>query len=495
MGVGFLAFLDEFRYEQSWLLLQNILDLEFKAAVKSVFSAHGRPGDVVIKTIPAALQFASAKLMGIDYFGSNNSYPLFLFNFIVYCFNLVIIYRLALQLIGNNTTALFSVLLFSSLTNSHLYLRHALPYDAGLLILLFSIYLLIKWQKGAALSQQRSFVLGIISCLGCLTYPGYVSLLLASFVFLLCYDATCRVVRFRFVPALYYSSGVIITLLTCEILSRLGDSSYLYSALGLSVSVTQGSFEECFVFLFKYLIEVEKMTGGVLILGLLGFGSIAARSLATRKHSDDSSVICLGVSLAGTYIIYAAAGYFFETAVFYGRLIHQYLPFICIFTAFVAQKILLDLRIGHAVIFATSALCIANFIISLNSYSLFSYPRDIGWEVLNRFPSHQVDAVCEYANGWSVIPASDSRKTRRVDPDMVMAHSQTVLCVNCCVFFPLDDFTKYREFRGASDLRLLESAPHFQGFKGYQYEGQNIAQREYLDKLDLKIKIFTQALS
>ena len=69
--------------------------------------------------------------------------------------------------------ALISVVLFSTLTNSYLYLRHALPYDMSLLIFYVIIYKIVIYTEENSLSFKKSLLIGICSFFGFLVYPGY----------------------------------------------------------------------------------------------------------------------------------------------------------------------------------------------------------------------------------------------------------------------------------------------------------------------------------
>src|SRR6185295_17018051 len=124
-------------------------------------------------------QYASAKLFGLYYYENMNSYPLFLFNFLIYCLILVVHYRFSRLIFKDNILALISVLMYSALTNSYLYLRHALPYDMSLLILYQVFYVVVKNAEVNIFTYKQSFILGLISFFGYIVYPGYFTLFLA----------------------------------------------------------------------------------------------------------------------------------------------------------------------------------------------------------------------------------------------------------------------------------------------------------------------------
>src|ERR1700712_3836183 len=126
IGSGFLAFPDEFRYERSGLAVKYASQLQIRKAVNAIFSTQGRPGDALIKTVPNFVQAVTSHLFHLNHYESGNSYPLFIFNFIIYC--LILFYHLKVSrlLIKDELSAWFGVLLWCCLTNSYMYLRHAM---------------------------------------------------------------------------------------------------------------------------------------------------------------------------------------------------------------------------------------------------------------------------------------------------------------------------------------------------------------------------------
>ena len=157
--------------------------------------------------------------------------------------------------------ALISVLLFSTLTNSYLYLRHALPYDTSLLIFYLVIYKIVIYTEENSLSFKKSLIIGICSFLGFLVYPGYFPLFIVGLFLLFFNNISKKNIFKKIYYSSYYILGSILCLIIFEKISRLVGRSYILDAIGLSKTITQGSFEESFVFIFKYLFEVEGLTG------------------------------------------------------------------------------------------------------------------------------------------------------------------------------------------------------------------------------------------
>lgn len=483
IGDGFLAFPDEFRYAQSGSMLKNLSEKDIKSSIINIFSAQGRPGDVLIKTIPNSVQFVTAKIFGLSYYERNNSFPLFIFNYLVYIGILVLTYRLGYHILKNNILTLFSVLTYGLFTNSYIYIRHALPYDASLFICLFVIYKLIVSIDDVKMTFSKLLCLGFCSFFGYLVYPGYIPLYIISLIILF-YKFRLNNLRIILSQLLFYSLGSIACLSLFELLSRFGGSSYINSALHLSTTVTQGSFEESFVFFIKYLIAVENLSGIILLISLVLFYSSLIKYFVMKDIENNSLILVLGTSILGLYLLYASTGYYLSKVVFYGRLIHQYLPFLCIFMAVSLNNTFNNSRIKYGFLLIISIVGIYNFIISIEYYKSYSYPRDVSWNLIKEYPNAKINTIFEYENSWSVMPKPTNFKPIQNE------ESNQIYLINCCYFYPINNLEKYHEFKPNSNLKYYKSYNHFLNFKAYQYEGYSIQEREYLDRLSFKIKVF-----
>ena len=154
------------------LLFKIFRILKLVAAVKAIASTQGRPANAILNLIPITLQYITAHIFNLNYYESQNSYAVFVYNFIIYCLILLVHFRFSKLLLNDSYLALASVVLFSTLTNSYLYLRHALPYDTSLLIFYLVIYKIVIYVKEDSLSFKKSFLAGTCSFFGFLVYPG-----------------------------------------------------------------------------------------------------------------------------------------------------------------------------------------------------------------------------------------------------------------------------------------------------------------------------------
>ena len=114
------------------------------------------------------------KNFGLYIYEPSNSFSLFIFNYVVYVLLMFLHFKFSKLLFKNDLYCYCSVLFFSCLTNSYVYLRHAVPYDLSLLIIYFCLYKIILNIKKESLTNKDLIGFGFLAFLGYLTYPGYV---------------------------------------------------------------------------------------------------------------------------------------------------------------------------------------------------------------------------------------------------------------------------------------------------------------------------------
>ena len=491
-GVGLFAIHDEFRYQRAGELLQDASVHDYKSAVHRLFEAKGRPGEVLLKTVAIGLQTASAKLFGKSTYQSANAGSLFLFNFLIYLGVLYYLYRIAMLLLDHKEASLFAVLIYSTLTNSHLYLRHALPYDTSLWLLLAVLYQVLRLTASDAPNRPWTlFLNGALAFLSYLVYPGYVLLFLVVAFMLVFHKFELNRVKERAVKVLYFVAGSVACLAFFEALSRFAGTSYIERALYLSTTIKEGSFEESFRFLFTYLYEVEGITGSFLLLGFLATTLLVIRLALVQQLSRVAPFVLLFGSLTALYIAYAGAGYFFQKVVLYGRLLHQFLPFLALFLAFALHELFNKTQPKNRAFLITSALAMASFFVNLVDYRSVAYPRDVLSALVEERAQTRLRFYNEFEKNWTYVSTLTSADFERMDTTSDASSTVPLMTmVNCCFFYPVDSMENYHPFHAPKDAQRVRNERHFLNFKAYQYEGQNPSCRELLDELDFHIQVY-----
>ena len=265
-------------------------------------------------------------------------------------------------------------------------------------------------------------------------------------------------------------------------------------AIGLSKTITQGSYEESFVYILKYLFEVEGLTGIILLISLPIFCFIMVYQIKNKPFKQYSLIMLLSIALIGMYLTYASAGYFFHKVVFYGRLLHQYFPFICIFSIYSINELLIKItRKNELILIIISIIFIVNFGFNFINYNSFSYPRDICWQLVKANKLNYVGNCFEYDDRWPVMPKGKELIYYDIRGKRINSIQYIILDGNSFngPIYLVNDLTKYHIFNPNDNYHLLESKPSFMNFKAYQYDsGANMIDRHYMDKNVYKLIYF-----
>ncbi len=504
MGPGFKHNDDENLYTTSGTALKYISEFKIDSAINSIFLTKGRPASSIINLVPNAIQYVTARIFNLYYYETKNNYPLFIYNFIIYCFILILFYKIAKFLLKDTLLSLLCVLIYCTLTNSYIYLRHAYPYDASLLILLYVLFKTFKYEKNESLTSFKSLLLGLISFFGFLVYPGYFTLFLVCFLFFF-FNCLSKANIFKKTQyAFFYFLGSIICLFLFEVASRLGGRSLISDALTLSNTIDNGSFEESFSFIIKYLFSVEHINGIIIIIGLALFCFILLYNIRfyinNNKFSDkpipqnkfiriNSDLLLLGSLIIVIFLAFASSGYFFHKMVFYGRLVHQYILFLIIFAVFSINYLLDKItKKKNLILFLISILFIIQFSVNFSTYKSLGYPRDIVWDLSKKYDLKKIKSVFEFDDQYSQVEA-------------VMYHSRyferknllpnNIIILNCFEYNCPYDFSEYHPYTPEKNYHLIAVKPHFLTFKAYQFEGYGIMERKNLEKINLQIKIYS----
>lgn len=522
IGNGFFALNDEYRYLQSGNAIKNLAAADLQSSANNLFSAKGRPGEIVVKIIPTTVQVVTAKLLGKDVYDPGNSFPLFLFNFLTYAGILFYMYRISYHLLKNKLFALLGLLVYSSLTNSHIYLRHALPYDTSLLLFLFVMYDIIlhierhgeqranltvnqhsgqnaghpqdQPQEIAGLqSTLRLFLLGALGFFSYTIYPGYILLYLVIVFILFFYQFNFASIKPKILQVIYFGLGSASCLLLFEALSQFAGTSYIGSALYLSSTIKEGSFDETLVFLLRYVIQVEFLSGIMIMIGFILSCITIVKLLAKREYEKNSLAILLFLGLTSIYLMYAGSGYFFNKVVLYGRLIHQFIPFLCIFFAYSLHTLFANNTMKRSLVLLVSVVALVNFFVVFGNYMSVSYPRDMVSSLIHEYPTAKLDFTCEYENHFSYADRLSSSDVEKFESrDMSDSNPEKITMVNSCFMYPLDDLEKYVAYDPTPAQTLLRSEIHFMNFKAYQFEGYKPEERDLFDALNFRIDIYSE---
>lgn len=479
IGKGFLALPDEMRYFTSGKAVTNFMNLRVGAGINALFNTHARPGDALLKMIPHYFQIKLAEFNNIPLYSPQNSYPLFIYNFLILVWIEIILYQFYVLIFKDKLKAIFNVLIFSCLTNSFIYLRHALPYDESLLFFYLTLYLLIKQTLYNKMNIIKYFLLGALAFFSYLCYPGYFPLYLIIIGYLFFKGLSRQSFIKNTFNSIYFGLGSLSLLLLIEFTANKVGESYLKDAAILSQTIIQGSFEESYIFIFKYLFEAEFIAGYLLIISIVTIAFILIFKFreSIKKFGPDLILI---ISIATIiYLFYATLGFFFHKFVMYGRLIHQYLPIISFFGTLFVFKLIGDKKY---LLLLISVAYILSLIYNIYQFNGVVYPRDKSWELSKKYNLKNIENIYEYKRCYPEFPLDQFNDKHN--------KNNKILTLNLAYIPHPSNKNQYTKFHNQKKYKLMYSKPHFNNLKSYQFEGFTVQERTYTDQMKLNVSIY-----
>ena len=448
---------DERRYIYALWFWKDILHGQFFNVFSCLFEVQGRPGFVLISAFPAALQILLAHLHLI----STTSLHFFdlpsVFNVFITLVNSVVFYGILKILVQESYLAATGTVVYSLLVNSNVYIRHLVPYDWSLALFLIVILLMLKQVSTSSQRPGIAVLGGALSALGAMVYPGYYALVLIVFLF------WAGASRFDLKKMGFYLGGFFGVIASVEILSEVLRKSYLMECLVVSDTVKHGSFAEGFLYIIRYLKDVEGLIGLVLF-------SLFLLYVIYFWTKDRGPLRWLVAAALLVYASHAILGMIFLKMVFYGRCLHLYFPFLVL-----AAIRLLSLIPGEnykkAVAIFLLAASVISFIPFARAYSQLTYPRDLYFKYLSQIPDNKIL--------W--ILSDDI-----VNPSAYKDHSAVAL--NMHSYFDLKE--SYFNIRPPGNMVLVALGAHPLNFSSYAFENYGPEERRRLRTRKYQMKIY-----
>ena len=494
MGAGVMTFPDESRYYESMNAVECKGD--FVSFCTSISQVQGRPGDALWRMVPAGLQVLLAKATGLDPHDPSSLLIPVAFNYLIVLGSLLLFYRIALLLLRHHTAALLSTVAYGCLVNTNLYMRHVLPYDAALFTFFANIYwvLRLKHQPGRR-TKRAEFYIGALSGLTFAIYPGYNPAVVVAWLLLLEKEALLAFNWKKLLgTSVRYGAGVVAVFGTFQLLYMVADKSYIEDCIMLSQSVTQGDFEEGFSFLFKYLFKAEQTLGylltglGAVAVPVLLFRLLKGRLSAARITALLSDNI-LVISMTLAFLHYAYSVYYLEKLVFYGRILHLYIPFFIL----LIFKVLYPVHSTRNWQFVPVALVA---LVALYSFSVFAVQYHRIVYPITFLNQHNHDYPTAKITAKEQTGTANTGDYYRVLDGMLRqpeaAGQPQVMLVNMGFLYPIRDEGWCNEVPVPATYQLTYSGPHFITMPAYYFEGWRIAERDVIDRCQYQCRVYEQ---
>ena len=497
LGRGALADYDERRYFESFAAVRALARADWPAFAHALSSTAARPVDALWRCLPAAAQLALARCAGWDMY----AYPSLLIptalNWLTTVLAAWYFLGICRQLLAGAAAArewaLVAAILYASLANTSLYVRHVVPYDGALLLLLALMFWVLR-QPVPPRAGWFWFRLGLGAGALLLFYPGYYAgpaLLLAPL--LNWRRPFAWAFRFRW-QLLALGGGFCLPLLAAEGLSRLGHAPpYWAVSYDLSRHVLQGDPAEGYSFLFRYLWQVENGLG-ILLLALLALATGQAgwhwRWAALGEimpRTARQKVLSAALLLFLTHCTAAAVG---RSIVWYGRLLHLYLPWLVL--AGVAGLAVARQRWAAGAGLAACVVGVVSYGAFFRSYQRVLYPPDIiaAYSLGCRSP--------QQLRYYNAVPVPDKlrfpvRGPRAAQPSRCppsTRHRDSLLVlINFADLYPPNGVSQVPLPAFGAAARILVDGPHCSSFPAYGFEGLGPAERATAARRQFRLQV------
>jgi hypothetical protein len=483
---GALGISDEERYLTTFHVLIDLEKGDLESFAKDFVGPWGRPGNNILRMIPMLIQFFLYKSYNLDPYNPDSLIVPMISNVIFSLILLFLFYRIALIIYnGNFTPAFISTVVYALLTNSNFYMRHILPFDTSLIMFFLAIYLVIKpLEADSGCSIKTSIYAGLLAGMGFSIYPGYYFLPAVILILLVFRRPEKRFSRLRLIEYSVFGVSVFSILLFYEVVARLGGMSYYSTLRELAPTITMGSFEEGFTFIAKYLVKVERAAGIlILVLTITYFIKSTASMLKRRAFDLSNKLHLMSYAVLIAFLFHASLSVVFHKMVFYGRLLHMYMPFVVMVSISVISEInhLKIRRFSYGMMLAASV--VSCIIFSVEFFPL-AYPRDV---------LHEFNINTEYVYPWNNVSETKDEcwifsSPPRMRNEKPAYDYEKLVLVNFCYFDPLGkDFQRYIP---SKDKRLIFRGSHYLSFVAYRFEGFSIEERQALKERDYKVSIY-----
>ena len=477
---GATAFVDETFYFTSVMALQSMAAGDVHGAIADISMARGRNGAALLQIPVAALQAIPAHF-GVP---ASNLRSLLIptaCNVVVSLLALYFVFSIGVIVCGNDAAALAAAVVYALLANSNLYLRHLLPYDWALAVGLGALWLSLTRPRTAMLAIWTGLLTGIVLTI----YTGYYSLCGALGVAMLwqAWASSERRDALRF--ALLFAASAAAVIVAMELLFRVGGLSYIGSLRAVHRDIVFTSYDDGWTFVGEYLLDVERLSGVVLMGGAAVYVWRVAHRISRGALRPIDRVV-LPMLVAWAY--QAASSTYLNAIPLFGRLIHPWMPFLAWMLADSLAAIT-AVRVRTAACAAVVVAAVGSWALAASEYVPLKYPPDVLYAMgidTTRLPPGRM--LCELYPGTSYAsPGPINRVT-----GAPYGAENDYLLLNFCQAIPNVTRPKKPAVISAN-ATLVFDGPHWMTFRAYAYEGLIRADREAMRRDGYRMQVFKTA--
>lgn len=548
LGQGALAFPDEHLYRNALDSAQAITNGELSKAAASLSGWGSRPAEYLARLPSAFAQLAAQDLTGLSPL-SPESLPVVTAQNVLVSFFLGLAFFRVSQRLLTPSAAILATIAFCLLTANHVWVRHVVPYDVALLAHLLAVRLALQipverpgpgfWWRvvigggvvvsllaiypiafyrvrelglpiavgiltaviGLALWLRRSepwgsfrgaLQAGLVSGLALALYPAYYSFVPALGLFIVLGGRADRVFAVSTATlrnGVVFATGASLVVFSFEVLARVGGVSYLGGARLLASTITQGAFDEGFVFLAKWIWAIDTSAAVWLLPAGLAGAILLSWARWTKDGAGEAVMLARLCSILGTfYLIYGFQSVVLHRMVFTGRYARVYLPVLVWLAAYGLSRIPHSrARLGAFVL--GGLMSIVGFVQFSVSYSEVGYPADtlralrIGYEDVARENVRHEFAILPNYN----LPVKAATEAA---PYVTAPGDKNYVLFNFAL--PALSAPPLPPPRKPEQGALIHDSLHFCSFASTAWEGYPEAKRTELTSQRFRLRVYRQ---
>jgi len=482
IGSGHFFYGDEWAYNCAMPLIDHLSAGEYFFGVFELFRPSARPGFVLVSVVPVVLQRVVGSLLSLTpdtlhYYDAAAAYNVGISLCVTVC-----LYGIGRSWLRSPWYALLFAGAHALLANSNVWVRHMVPYHESLLMGLIALWLLSRQEGSRKRVIVRTFAAGLLSTLAYATYPGFYPFVILNGVVML------AVVPKRIAGAASYAIASASVIGGFEVLARSVGTSYIQDMLhsqermGLwaNASWNAGASQEGYVFIWRYIRDVEGVFG-IVLLGLFACG---VGLLLWRRSIELPRAARIGIAAAvGCYLLHASAAVLFQKVVFYGRFLALYLPFV-VCGAVLTLKHIPTPPIRRVGVCAFVLVSLGSFVLFARQYAALVYPSDFFVHVMANEGLDMPDPRTIRGQTGEFAMIADGRPAGW--PPHLVSHEVARTCQARFIavnFKQLDSPEHYQPFVPPVGYRLLARQLHPNAFPGPGYEAfPPRVRRQYLER-------------
>lgn len=479
-GQGYLEDSDEVDFYCAEDAFEALLAFRFSEFSHQISLTEGKPTETLFKVVQVPIHRFWAWIIQEPLHSPPSLWILGFINILISIGVLHVFYQILLALNIRKEAALLGMATLGVLINFNLYTRHLLSYDSGLLLPLISLLVLIRSECNDEKELKKA---GFISSLGFTSYHGLFMVypIIGAWLY---FSPTKPGIDFR-KRVQFMAKGFFPLLAIYEIFFWIGGHSFLLELLKIGGSIGQGSFHEGLIYAPLYLSEVEGWLG-IAIFILLVFSIILG---IFQKATLPSQRLML-ISVVA-YLLFSVSVYFLHAFVFYGRIMHLFIPFMVMGAVhFLEHWNITRSKFFHFLLFLFLGFQYFENIKSLNS---FTYPR----KVLSLFPLSEEHTKSPATHFYYELDLSENYITnqRFMKRGALFSNSfeKPLFFKNTCFFQHHPDrfIETYQPFE-PNGKKIIFERLHFMSYPAYTFEYcSNHGRSFYLEK-QLKIAVYQE---